>query len=123
MVMSSSKEDEKKINDFIALINNPYYETGYDMMYLNRRALVVGPAFDQDNELTIEEEKKLSPSEIIDRTIHWFVYVVGLDNISKLRWPYAIDAIDSPFENNVVHVVPKQNEDSESDTDVQHHHD
>ena len=118
-----SKEDEKKINDFIALINNPYYETGYDMMYLNRRALVVGPAFDQDNELTIEEEKKLSPSEIIDRTIHWFVYVVGLDNISELRWPYAIDAIDSPFENNVVHVVPKQNEDSESDTDVQHHHD
>jgi hypothetical protein len=123
MVKSSSKEDEKKINDFIALINNPYYETGYDMMYLNRRALVVGPAFDQDNELTIEEEKKLSPSEIIDRTIHWFVYVVGLDNISELRWPYAIDAIDSPFENNVVHVVPKQNEDSESDTDVQHHHD
>jgi hypothetical protein len=121
-MVKSSKEDEKKINDFIALINNPYYETGYDMMYLNRRALVVGPAFDQDNELTIEEEKKLSPSEIIDRTIHWFVYVVGLDNISKLRWPYAIDAIDSPFENNVVHVVPKQNEDSESDTDVQHHH-
>ena len=122
-MVKSSKVDEKKINDFIALINNPYYETGYDMMYLNRRALVVGPAFDQDNELTIEEEKKLSPSEIIDRTIHWFVYVVGLDNISKLRWPYAIDAIDSPFENNVVHVVPKQNEDSESDTDVQHHHD
>jgi hypothetical protein len=122
-MVKSSKEDEKKINDFIALINNPYYETGYDMMYLNRRALVVGPAFDQDNELTIEEEKKLSPSEIIDRTIHWFVYVVGLDNISELRWPYAIDAIDSPFENNVVHVVPKQNEDSESDTDVQHHHD
>ena len=121
-MMKSSKEDEKKINDFIAHINNPYYETGYDMMYLNRRALVVGPAFDQDNELTIEEEKKLSPSEIIDRTIHWFVYVVGLDNISELRWPYAIDAIDSQFENNVVHVVPKQNEDSESDTDVQHHH-
>ena len=119
-MVKSSEEDEKKINDFIALINNPYYETGYDMMYLNRRALVVGPAFDQDNELTIEEEKKLSPSEIIDCTIHWFVYVVGLDNISELRWPYAIDAIDSPFENNVVHVVPKQNEDSESDTDVQH---
>jgi hypothetical protein len=55
-------------------------------------------------------QRELSPVEIQERTIHWFVYVVGLDNISALRWPYSIDAVGSPLENNIVHVVHEQND-------------
>ena len=106
----SSERDSKEINNFVALVNNDHYETGHDIMFLNRRTLVVGPKFDHDNEPTYEEERELSPVEIQERTIHWFVYVVGLDNISALRWPYSIDAVGSPLENNIVHVVHEQND-------------